>query len=114
MSSISNWSYTAKATWWKNLGKNEDGLFEFGQPVVFACDYGFTANKVGFDVGRERTIKNVIWTEFAKAEIGDYVLIGVSRDTDPIAAGAEEIIQIQRFADTFERKRDDFALITGG
>ncbi|EPZ02296.1 hypothetical protein [Mannheimia haemolytica] len=56
----------------------------------------------------------MIWTEFAHAKLGDYVLIGESEQADPILAGAEEIIHIQRFADTFDRNRDDFALITGG
>ena len=29
MSSTANWSYTAQATIWKCLGRNEDGILKF-------------------------------------------------------------------------------------
>ena len=114
MSSTANLSYTAQATIWKCLGRNEDGILKFDRPVVIKCDYGMNARKGSLDIGRERVIKNTIWTEYGKAVVGDYLLIGKSNESDPISAGAEEIIHIQRFADTFERHADDYALFTGG
>lgn len=57
-------------------------------------------------------VKNTIWTEYATAREGDYILIGASTDAAP-PDEADEIRQIVQFADTFERLADDFALITG-
>lgn len=67
--------------------------------------------KIG-DLGRELVVKNTIWTEYATAREGDYILIGASTDAAP-PDEADEIRQIVQFADTFERLADDFALITG-
>jgi hypothetical protein len=47
------------------------------------------------------------------ASTGDYILIGTSVDPDPLNAGADEIMQVIRYADTFDRIADDFAIITG-
>lgn len=114
MSDISNWSYTAKATLWRNLGKDDDGVIQFSPPILINCDYGADSRKVNIDVGREKTVKNVIWTEYSEAKLGDFVLIGESDSINPLVVDAEEIIQIRRFADTFSRKADDFAWITEG
>ncbi len=57
-------------------------------------------------------LKNTIWSEYATAREGDYILIGASTDAAP-PDEADEIRQIVQFADTFERLADDFALITG-
>jgi len=114
LSSLANWSYTAQATIWKRSGavsEYRDPVFE--SPVVIACDYqGGLSKRVG-DIGSEKVVKNTIWTEYALADTGDYILIGVSTETDPIAAGADEIMQAIRYADTFDRLADDFAIITG-
>jgi len=59
-------------------------------------------------------VKNTIWTEFADADTGDYILIGQSSEVDPITAGADEVMQAIRYADTFDRTADDYAIITGG
>lgn len=115
MSSLANWSYTAQATIWKKLeGQNEYGdPLGFDVPLVIFCDYqGGLSKRVG-DIGGEKVVKNTIWTEYALADTGDYILIGVSTGADPIAAGADEIMQAIRYADTFDRLADDFAIITG-
>lgn len=114
MSNMANWSYTAKATIWQSQGKNDDGIQTFSEPIIIDCDYGVNAKMARFEIGREQSVKNVIWTGFSAAKLGDYVLIGESSAVDPFAVGADEIIHIQRFADTFERKQDDYALLTGG
>lgn len=72
---------------------------------------GGLSAKIG-DLGREIVVKNTIWTEYATAREGDYILIGASTDAAP-PDEADEIRQIVQFADTFERLADDFALITG-
>ena len=40
-------------------------------------------------------------------------MIGVSTEPDPVMAGADEVRQVIRYADTFERLADDYAVITG-
>lgn len=114
MSSLANWSYTAQATVWRRSGASNDyGDPVFDAPVVIACDYQSGLAKRLGDIGTERVVKNTIWTEYALADTGDYILIGVSTEPDPIAAGADEVMQAIRYADTFERLADDFAIITG-
>ena len=114
MSSLANWSYTAQATVWRNLGPNEYGdPLGFSAPEIIACDYqGGLSKRLG-DIGGEKVVKNTVWTEYALADTGDYLLIGVSTNPDPLAAGADEVMQAIRYADTFERTADDYAIITG-
>ena len=114
MSSLANWSYTAQATIWKPLGNNEYGdSLGWSEPLVIACDYeGGLSKRLG-DIGGEKVVKNTIWSEYALADTGDYILIGVSTELDPITAGADEVMQSIRYADTFERSADDFAILTG-
>lgn len=114
MSELANWSYTAQATVWRNLGPNEYGdPLGFSAPEIIACDYqGGLSKRVGA-IGGEKIVKNTIWTEYALAKTGDYILIGASAELDPIAAGADEIMQSIQYADTFERTADDYAIITG-
>ena len=115
MSSIANWSYTARCTVWRALPPDGYGQAAgFSVPVSILADYqGGLSKKIGA-IGSEVVVKNTIWTEYADARQGDYILIGESDNPDPIAAGADEIIQSIRYADTFDRAADDFAIITGG
>lgn len=115
MSSLANWSYTAKATIWKRSGATNDyGDPLFSSPVIIDCDYqGGLSKRLGA-IGGERVVKNTIWTEYALADTGDYILIGQSSEPNPITAGADEVVQTIRYADTFERAADDYAIITGG
>ncbi|ELY5887271.1 hypothetical protein SNN87_001343 [Cronobacter sakazakii] len=115
MSSVANWSYTATATIWRKL----DGQDEYGDPLGYAapeqilCDYeGGLSKRIG-SLGSEIVVKNTIWTEFALADAGDYILIGESTEADPILAGADEVQQVIRYADTFDRLTDDYAILTG-
>lgn len=115
MSSVANWSYTAKATIWRKLpGKDEYGdPLGYAAPEIILCDYeGGLSKRIG-SLGAEIVVKNTVWTEFAGAGSGDYLLIGASANPDPVAAGADEIRQVIRYADTFERLEDDWALLTG-
>ncbi|MEQ9886197.1 hypothetical protein [Pectobacterium zantedeschiae] len=115
MSEIGRWSYTGKATFWKRLdGGNEYGdPAGFAEPLVIDCGYqGGLSKRLG-DIGSERVVKNTFWTEFADADTGDYIMIGVSSDADPLAAGADEVMQSVCFEDTFDRLVDDWAIITG-
>jgi len=116
MSELARWSYTGKATFWKRLqGQDEYGdPMGFAAPVVIDCGYqGGLSRRIG-NLGSELVVKNTIWTEFADADIGDYILIGISAEPDPLKAGADQIMQSVRFEDTFDRLVDDWAIITGG
>ena len=115
MSSVAHWSYTATATLWRKLEGND----EYGDPMGYAVpeqimvDYeGGLSKRIG-SLGAEIVVKNTVWTEFALATAGDYLLIGVSTEADPVVAGADEVRQVIRYADTFERLADDYAILTG-
>lgn len=113
MSSVASWSYSAAATVWRNLGNDENGdPLGFSPPIAILCDYqGGLSKRIG-NIGSEIVVKNTIWTEYADAGSGDWILIGVSDNPDPVEAGADEIRQVIRYADTFYRLADDYALIT--
>lgn len=115
MSSLGAWSYTAPCTIWHRLGDDEYGdSLGFSEPEVIMCDYGGDATARLGSLGVEFAIKNTHWTEYSEAKKGDYILIGESSEPDPLAVdGADEIMHIIRYADTFERIADDYALITG-
>ena len=115
MSSIASWSYTAMATIWRKLEGND----EYGDPLGYAppeqilCDYeGGLSKRIG-SLGAEIVVKNTVWSEFSLVEAGDYLLIGISTEADPVVAGADEVRQVIRYADTFERLADDYAILTG-
>ncbi|XUV83558.1 hypothetical protein ACREYP_09105 [Enterobacter sp. TMH.L2] len=114
MSSTASWSYTAPCTIWRNLGFAENGdSLGWSSPEIIMADYqGGLSAKIG-SIGMEITVKNTFWTEFTEARRGDYILIGSSTDADPINAGADEVMQVIRYADTFERTADDYAILTG-
>ncbi|KOR02500.1 hypothetical protein [Pluralibacter gergoviae] len=114
MSSAANWSYTAAATIWRNLGTDKYGdPLGYSEPEVILCDYeGGLSKRIG-SLGSEIVVKNTVWTEYSLAAAGDYLLIGESSEADPVNAGADEVRQVIRYADTFERLADDWALITG-
>lgn len=113
MSSAANWAYTAIATIWHASGVNEYGTKTFHHPELIYCDYGLdSATRLG-DIGTAFVIKNTFWTEYALANEGDFILIGESLELDPVKTGADEIKHIIRYADTFERIADDYALVTG-
>lgn len=115
MSSVANWSYTAKATIWRKLeGANEYGdPMGYSPPEVILFDYeGGLSKRIG-NIGSEVVIKNTVWTEYSAIGAGDYVLIGESSEPDPISAGADEVMQVIRYSDTFERTADDWAILTG-
>lgn len=114
MSRAASWSYTAPCTVWKSLGKDKRGQsLGWSAPLVIMADYqGGLSKRVGA-IGAEQVVKNTIWTEYAGAEMGDYILIGESANPDPIDAGADEVMQAIRYADTFDRLADDYAILTG-
>ena len=114
MSSIGRWSYTAPCTIWKPLGKDRYGQpLGWSAPLVIMADYqGGLSKRLG-DIGFEQVVKNTFWTEYADAKTGDRILIGASDEPDPIAAGADEVMQSIQYADTFERLTDDWAILTG-
>lgn len=119
MSAAANWSYTAKATHWASLGRDDwSGALTFAAPVFFDCDYkaeavrSADAGGTSPSNGIELALRQVIYTEFSAVKQGDYVLIGESSIADPIAAGAAEVRTVARDADTFDRVADDYRILT--
>lgn len=119
MSAAANWSYTAKATHWASLGRDDwTGVPAFAAPVVFDCDYkaesvrSTDAGGSSPSNGIELALRQVIYTEYSAAKQGDFVLIGKSAVLDPFAAGAAEVRTVVRDADTFDRLTDDYRILT--
>lgn len=119
MSAAANWSYTAKATHWPRLGRDDwTGQESFGAPVHFDCDYKSeavrSADAGGLSPGTsvELALRQVLYTEYAAVKQGDFVLIGESNEASPITAGAVEVRTVVRDADTFDRVADDYRILT--
>ncbi|KQP02458.1 hypothetical protein [Pseudorhodoferax sp. Leaf265] len=113
MSAVANWSYTARATVWPWLGRDDwSGVEQFGLPEVFACDYSAESKRMTDATGVEFTTRQILYTERADIKQGDRVLIGESLEVSPIAAGALEVRAVKRDADTFDRAADDYQVIT--
>lgn len=113
MSAAASWSYTATATVWPLLGRDDwSGALSFGAPSQFACDYSAEAKTMTDDIGVEFVTRQILWTERGDIKRGDRVLIGASSGADPVVAGALEVRSVKRSADTFDRKADDYTLAT--
>lgn len=113
MSASANWSYTAKATVWSWLGRDDwTGLEQFGPPQVFDCDYSAESKRMTDAKGVEFTTRQIIYAERADIKQGDRLLIGESVLASPIAAGALEVRMVKRDADTFDRVADDYQVMT--
>ncbi|MBD2779212.1 hypothetical protein ID854_19575 [Xenorhabdus sp. M] len=109
MSRVANWAYTVPCTFWKRLGDDEYGKpLGYGEPKVIMCDYqgGLVQQdywggcRAGGKIPSGQSLRRHLW------------VIGESSNPDPIVAGADEIKHIVRYADTFERLADDYALVT--
>jgi hypothetical protein len=119
ISSSASWSYTATATLWKRQTRDDwTGGVTFAAPVQFLCDYSAKAEKrtagssvIGGAKGAESVSQLVLYTERADIVPGDRVMLGTSAAADPIAAGAIEVLAVNRSADTFERTADDFEIV---
>lgn len=86
MSASASWSYTAKATHWPLLGRDDwSGQNTYGPPVVFYCDYkaeavrSADAGGTSPQTGVELALRQVLYTEYAAVKQGDYVLITAVR-----------------------------------
>ena len=119
MSASAAWSFAAKATHWKLLGRDDwSGQITFAPPVTFDCDYKSEAVRAADaggtkpETGVELALRQVLYTEYSEVKQGDYVLIGESAEADPIAAGAAEVRTVVRDADTFDRLADDYRILT--
>ncbi|WP_264041538.1 hypothetical protein [Pectobacterium carotovorum] len=112
MSSLANWSYTAKATIWPLTDTDRYGKPTFGAPVVIDCDYGGDGKRGNSNVGLEFVVKNTFWSEYATAKVGDMIALGESSAATP-PDDADEVKHIIQYADTFERIADDYAILTG-
>lgn len=113
MSAAAAWSYTAVATLWPLLGRDDwTGAVTYGAPRAVECDYSAKAERRTDALGVEFTTRQIIYTERADIKRGDRIVIGTSASLDPVAAGAAEVRSVQRYADTFDRLADDFEVAT--
>lgn len=111
MSSAARFSYTAKATIWPLLGRDDQtGKQTFGPPQVFDCDYSADSVRMTDAKGIEFTTRQLLFTEFDSAKQGDRVLLGQVATVDPIAAGALDVRAVMQWSDTFDRIADDFRI----
>jgi len=109
--SFARFSYTGEATIWRATGRDDKtGKATFAPPEVIACDYGAKKEQRTDDKGVEFVSRMQIYTEYSLAQMGDYVLIGEESLADPIAAKAALVRSVTRYADTFERKADDYEI----
>jgi hypothetical protein len=115
MSSAASWSYTAKATLWPLSSRNDwDGGQGFGAPILIDCDYAGTSERLTDAKGEEFVSRLRIFTEHSGAKQGDRIALGSHTGvTDPLTFDdAAEVRLVRRYADTFERKADDFEVVT--
>lgn len=111
MSSAANWSYTATATVWPRIAREDwGGVESFGPPFTIACDYSAKADRLTDARGVEFVPRLVLFSEAANVKQGDRVLLGTSAAPDPISAGAVEVRVVDRFADTLDRQADDYRI----
>lgn len=109
MSSAAAWSYTAKATLWPQLSRHASTRAAvFGLPEYIDCDYGAESAPMTSAGGDPVAVNQVIYTERGDIKPGDMILIGISTETNPVAAGAREVRAKERFADTLDRIADDY------
>lgn len=112
MSQLGSWSYTAAATIWRVTGRDDKtGKNVYASPEVIACDYQAKAERRTDDKGVEFVSRMSVYTEYATAKQGDYILIGSESVADPVAAGAALVRSVVRYADTFYRVADDYEII---
>jgi hypothetical protein len=113
VSAAAAWSYTATATLWVLLGRDDwTGAVTYGPPQAVPCDYSATAERRTDALGVEFTTRQIIYTERSDIKRGDRIVIGTSASLDPVAAGAAEVRSVQRYADTFDRLADDYEVAT--
>lgn len=113
ISSASAWSYTAKITIWHKLGIDDwTGAVTFAAPVVFMGDYSAQSERMVSAAGNDFVSKQTVFTEYALAKEGDFVLIGESADLNPYNVGAQEVLLVLNFGDTLDRKAPDYKLVT--
>lgn len=113
MSAAASWSYTAVATLWVSLGRDDwTGVETWGPPQAVACDYSAKAERRTDALGVEFVTRQIIYTERADIKRGDRILIGASTALDPVSAGALEVRGVTRYGDTLDRVADDYEVLT--
>lgn len=114
MSSAARWSYTAKATIWPALPRSSewDGGTTFAAPVVIDCDYSSEAKLMRDAKGQEFLSVLTVYTEHASGKADDMLALGDHSASSSPTADARPVRVVKRDSDTFERKADDFTLVT--
>lgn len=98
-----SWSYLQTATLWRLASRDEwGGQMAWAAPVLFLCDYAAESRRMVTSRGDEFTSRLLVYTSLAGVLQGDMILIGSSDAADPVAAGAQEVRAVDRWADTFK------------
>lgn len=109
-----SWSYLQTATLWRLASRGEwGGQMAWAAPVLFRCDYAAEGRRLVTARGDEFTSRLLVYTSLAGVQQGDMILIGSSDAADPVAAGAQEVRAVDRWADTFTAEgAPDFRIAT--
>ncbi len=115
MSTLSAWSYTATATFWR------PSFDEFSQPsgyarVVRSCSFKAGGRLALDDMGEEFAPKTTIYLEISVADApknGDYLAIGTVTGASP-PDNAEVVRSVRQFdPSTFSEGLPDWEVMTG-
>ena len=112
MSAAAAWSFTATATLWALQSRDGwSGAQGFAAPAAVRCDYQAKAQTRIDSKGREYVSRLVLYTDRPGIKQGDRIMLGTSTVADPLAAGADEVRDVVRFADVFDRVADDYEVM---
>ncbi len=75
-------------------------------------DYSAQSERMVSASGNDFVSKQTVYTEYALAKEGDFVLIGESSDASPYNAMAQEVLLVLNYGDVFERTAPDYKLVT--
>lgn len=113
MSAAAAWANSHTATLWPlTAAADWKGAPAYGSPVTFPCDYKAEARMMTNARGQQFMSRLQLYTERDDIKVGDRVLVGVSTDPDPAAAGAAEVQAVTRYADTLDGLADDYMVAT--
>ena len=112
MSSAANWSYTAKATVWRETSRQDwDGTLSFAAPVVIDCTYRSKRQARTDARGVEFVTSTIFYTEADFLQYGDRIAIGESDALTP-PDNADVVRAVNRTHDVFDNHADDFEVST--
>jgi hypothetical protein len=112
MSNAANWSYTAKATVWREQSREDwSSAAAFAAPITIDCTYRSKRHARTDARGDEFVTTLIFYTEANFLKYGDRIAIGEHADPLPIEA-ANMVRAVDQTHDVFENNADDFEVST--